>query len=99
MRQLFPSRLIMKPRVSIPPYSCGKYGWNQVSPEDVLYVDPERGGGSHVESKDTKKDGDPVPYPMVDGIAVSGKRIDLQRPTKVLQMRERLRELRKKIAR
>ena len=86
----------MKPRVSIPPYSCGKYGWNQVSPEDVLHVDPERGGGSHV---DTKKDGDPAPYPMVDGIAVSGKRIDLQRPTKVLQMRERLRELRKKIAR
>lgn len=67
----------------------------------MLYVDPEGGeeGTSYVGSKKDKLEREAVLYPMINGIAISGKRIDTQRPTKVLVTRERLRELRKKIAR
>lgn len=62
-------------------------------------MDPEGEDETYVGSKKDNMDREPVLYPMINGIAISGKRIDTQRPTKVLVTRERLRELRKKIAR
>ncbi len=80
--------MILKPPISVPPYSCDKSGWNQVSPDSVLYV----------EEEDEEEDSS-LTYPLINGIVISGERIDLQKPTRVLLMRKSIRELRKKIVR
>lgn len=82
-------RLILKPRTCVPPYSNpDNYGWNCVTPEDVL----------HPVKEEEEDDSAPF-YPMVNGIAISEQRIDLQRPTKVLLMRKKMKAFKRKIAR
>ena len=76
--------LILKQRESVPSFQSTKRGWNQVSPEDVLL--------SSNEMED-----EPTPmYPLHTGVAVSGERIDQQRTTRVLLLREKMKELHKK---
>ncbi len=84
--------LFLKPRISIPPYSCGRRGWNQVHPDDIEYAETK----NKVEV--TGEDEVPPLYQMVDGIKISGERIDLQRVTKVLLKRKQLEKLKKSLA-
>ena len=64
-------------------------------PEDILPVNPA--GKEEEEEEEEEEDG--LMYPMINGIKITGERIDLQRPTKVLLMRKKVQELHKKIAR
>ncbi len=84
----------------MPPYSCNCDGsWNQVFPKDVLYVEPSEADGEGEGEEEEESEDDTHFYPMINGINITGKRIDLMPPTKTLLMRERIKELRKKIAR
>ena len=76
--------LILKQRESVPPFQYTKRGWNQVSPEDVL-----------LSSSEMEEEPTPM-YPLHTGVAVSGERIDQQRTTRVLLLREKMKELHKK---
>ena len=71
-------------------YRSGCEGrWNQVSPDDILYVEQE---GEGLDG------GDPTHfYSMINGIVISGERIDLMPPTKTLLKRKHIRDLRHKI--
>ena len=76
--------LILKQRESVPPFQSTKRGWNQASPDDVLV------SSSGMEDA-------PIPmYPLHTAVAVSGERIDQQRTTRVLLLREKMKELHKK---
>ena len=92
-------RLLLDARTTVPPYSrTGIDGrWNQLSPTDVTLVEQssegkgEKGGGGGGQ--------DDVPfYSMINGISISGERIDLMPPTKILIHRKRIKELRHKLA-
>lgn len=78
-------RLILKHRDPVTVYCSGKRGWNQTDPDDIIIIsDPEEelvGGYS-------------PPYPMHSGINISGARIDKMRSTRVLLLREKVKELR-----
>jgi hypothetical protein len=78
-------RLILKPRDTITIYNSGKQGWNQIDPGDVIMIsDPEEElVGEYAP-----------PYPMHAGINISGARIDKMRSTRVLLLREKMKELR-----
>jgi len=70
----------------VPPFHSAKRGWNQVSPDDILLF-----------SKELEEELDSTPmYPLHTGVAVSGERIDQQRTTRVLLLREKMRELHRK---
>ena len=78
-------RLILKPRDSVTVYNSGKQGWNQIDPEDVIMIsNPE----------EELVGGYAPPYPMHTGINISGARIDKMRSTRVLLLREKVKELR-----
>jgi len=84
--------LILKPRASIPPYFSGKRGWSQLHPKDILLVE------STLEA-DVPRNEVPPLYQMIDGIHISGERIDMQRSTKVLLKRRALEKLKKDLSR
>ena len=77
----------------MPPYSCieSDGSWNQVPPSSIIYVEPSEEG-------DDSDDEESHFYPMINGIGISGERIDLMPPTKILLMRKDLKELRHKLA-
>ena len=82
-------RLILKPRDSVTVYNSVKQDWNQVDPEDgIMISDPE----------EELVGGYAPPYPMHTGINISGNisgaRIDKMRSTRVLLLREKVKELR-----
>ena len=88
-----PFRFVQTPRTSVPPYTCGKYGWCQVSHDDVIRVEVPEG------TIQKKSEDDAPVYPMINGIDISKERIDLQRPTKILLMRKAVKELQQKVFR
>ena len=85
----FSCSLILKPRASIPPYFSGKRGWNQLHPNDILHVE------ATLEASIPSNEEVPPLYQMIDGIHISGERIDMQRSTKVLLKRRALEKLKK----
>ena len=86
---MFVLSLILKPRESVAPFQSERKGWNQISPTDILYVEPQDVDNSAA-----------LPlFPLHNGIAISGEKIDEQRATRVLILREKMRELHKKSSR
>ena len=85
------SRLILKPRESVPPFQFIGQGWNQVPPDDILVA------RMPVEAELEDVTSPPV-YQLHNGIAISGERIDQQRATRVLLLREKMKELHRKAA-
>ena len=57
-------------------------------------VYPEQGDEEEEEGEESSQI-----YPLLNGIAISEQRIDLQRPTRVLLLRKRVKAFKKKIAR
>lgn len=92
-------RFVQTSRISVPPYTCGKYGWCQVSPDDVICVAVPEGTTIQQQQKSEYDHEEAPVYPMVNGINISKERIDLQRPTKILLMRRAVMDLQHKVSR
>ena len=54
--------------------------------------------GEEEEEEEEEEEGDKM-FPVINGIKISGARIDLQQPTRILLMRKNVTELRRKVAR
>lgn len=76
----------MKSRDFITPYQVVSQGWNCVASGDMLRVDI---AADYDEAT-------PPLFPLHNGINISQERIDKQRSTRVLLLREKIKELRKK---
>ena len=68
-----------------------------MDPEDILEGEEEEDDDEGEEGEGEEEGG--KMFPLINGIKISGARIDLQQPTRILLLRKNMTELRRKVAR